>query len=130
MNMNKASYYLGMTFAFVECVCNDAKEIALTHPLSENEFSELKELNEKIIHENQLHVYWDTTYEHHIGIIYKYNESLQKYIELRQNFNIIDHFEAFKSLLGYDIVYQMNGYTKINTTVVQSEDWLFNKQKN
>lgn len=124
MKFDKYSYYLGMTFAFVECVSNDAKEIALTHPLSYEEFKVLKEYNEKIVFENQLHLYWDTIHNKTIGVIYKYEESIIKYVALRKHFNVIENFDKFKDLLGYNIVSKMNEYPKIETNIIQSEDWL------
>lgn len=125
MKYNRHSYYLGMTFAFVECVLNDAKEVALTHPLPQIEHDELKEIQEKIIFENGCKLYWDTTQNTIVGVIYKYYESLAKYLELRKNYDLINDFNEFKPLLGYHIVSKINNYTPIDCHVVNSEDWIF-----
>ncbi|MFI3284064.1 MAG: hypothetical protein R3Y57_03160 [Erysipelotrichaceae bacterium] len=126
MKIDRNSYYLGMTFAFVECVLNDAKEIALTHPLTTQEYDEEHHLHEQIIHENGLFVYWDDVLGRKSGIIYKYEESIQAYLTLRKQYNIIDHFEQFKALLSYNQVAKLKGYDYRFIPVIDSENWLFN----
>jgi hypothetical protein len=102
MNFDKYSYYLGMTFAFIECVVNDAKEIAFTHPLLLSEYTDLKSVTEQMVKENNIHIYWDHLPTKIIGILYKYEESILKYKKLRETSNPIDHFDNYKDLLGYD----------------------------
>lgn len=125
MKFDKYSYYLGMTFAFTECVLNDAKEIALTHPLPLAEHLLLKEIQEKIVVENGCKLYWDDYQDNIVGVIYKYEESITTYLDLRHQYNLEDNFENFKNILGYGVVSKINNYTPIKCHVVNSEDWIF-----
>ncbi len=124
MKYDKTSYYLGMTFAFVECVVNDAKEMALTAPLSKEEYTLQKHLHERIVEENHLHIFWDQINETYVGIIYKYPNTILEYMHLRKQHTVFDNFTVFKPLLSYNQVAQLRKYKPIVCNVVDSQKWI------
>lgn len=106
--LDRHSFALGMVAAFCECVAADAKPLALSPPLSKEDFDALREPATDLINAHRLSVYYETNADlpedkRVYGlVIYARQEELDAYLRLRANGeNPGKHLEAFAKVLGY-----------------------------
>ena len=107
--MDKYSFILGMITAFCECVAGGCKRLALSPPMSKEDFSLVKEEVYSLIDKHGLLHYHednsDLPEEDRVDwiLIAGSRDTIDSYLQLRkEGLNPVTSFAAFHELLSYD----------------------------
>ncbi len=107
--LDKRSYILGMITAFCECVAGGCKHLALSPPLSREDYkavaAEAMELIEKhgLLHYHEENLDRPEAERFDWILIAGKQETIERYLALRQEgFNPVDSLVPFSELLSYN----------------------------
>ena len=99
--LDKRSFILGMVTAFSECVAAGCKQLALSPPLTGEDYASVaKEANEIIEKHGLIHYHEEKRFEW--ILIARRQETIDRYLELRgSGCNPADSLVPFSELLSY-----------------------------
>lgn len=109
MGLDKRSFVLGMVTAFCECVAGGCKKLALSPPLSSEDYRTMKEEIFDLIEKHGLIYYHEENLDRppesrfEWVLIAARRETIDSYISLRrQGFSPADSLSPFSALLSYN----------------------------
>ena len=107
--LDKRSFILGMITAFSECVAGGCKRLALSPPLTRNDYASVAEEANAIIEKHGLLHYHernpDQAEENRFEwiLIARKQETIDQYLDLRERgFSPVDSLAPFSDLLSYN----------------------------
>ena len=107
--LNKESFILGMVTAFCECVAGGCKQLALSPPLTREDYTSIAQVAEKIIEKHGLLHYHEENLDLPEAervdwiLIAAREETFEQYRRLRaEGFNPVRSLKPFHELLSYD----------------------------
>ena len=107
--LDRRSFILGMVTAFSECVAGGCKRLALSPPLSRDDYrtiaAEAEEIIEKhgLLHYHEENLDWPEAVRFDWILIAGKRETIDRYLSLReQGYSPMDSIAPFSELLSYD----------------------------
>ena len=122
-SIDKASFALGMTGAFCECVANEAKALALSPPVSLELANEIDDDIKEIVDDFGLKMHRDMYVSHDTtivwNIIYKFQCQFDEYMKIKnRGLSPISDFPEFKRILGYGLAF-CDGSQNLNPKIIE-----------
>ena len=107
--MDQKSFILGMVTAFCECVAGGCKRLALSPPLSRDDYWTIAAEAEEIIEKHGLLHYHEENLDRPEAVRFDWiliagkRETIDRYLSLReQRYSPMDSLAPFSELLSYD----------------------------
>ena len=107
--LDRRSFILGMVTAFSECVAGGCKRLALSPPLSRDDYRTIAAEAEEIIEKHGLLHYHEENLDRPEAVRFDWiliagkRETIDRYLSLReQGYSPMDSLATFSELLNYD----------------------------
>ena len=108
--LDRRSFILGMVTAFSECVASGCKRLALSPPLSRDDYRTIAAEAEEIIEKHGLLHYHEENLDRPEAVRFDWiliagkRETIDRYLSLReQGYSPMDSLAPFSELLSYDL---------------------------